>query len=144
MLHQVPQGGACGTHRCAPQRRITRIPRSPTGTPTAVDCLEGTGDAKAVIGVLEFRRNTGPRRDSRDLDVVAPRPAARSAPAAVCGPRGIPLRRTRVVTGIVPIGAPLVHVVSQVVQAEDAGLVQSDALRPGSPTLAVIGKLLGG
>src|SRR6266851_1769394 len=72
MLHQVPPGGACGTHRCPPQRRIARILRRSKGTPTAVDCLDGTGDAKAVIGVLEFRRNAGPRRDSRDLDVVAP------------------------------------------------------------------------
>src|SRR6266581_9300076 len=144
MLHQVPPGGACGTHRCAPQRSIARILRRSKGTPTAVDCLDGTGDAKAVIGVLEFRRNTGPRRDSRDLDVVAPRPATRSAPAALCSPRRIPLRRMRVVTHIVPIGAPLVHVVSQVVEAEGAGRVQSDALRPVFPTLAVIGNLLGG
>src|SRR5579864_1621604 len=69
---------------------------------------------ETVIRVLEFRRNARPRRASGYLDVVTPGAASRSAPTAALRPLRISLKTALIVIGVVPIGAPFVHVITHV------------------------------
>src|ERR1700690_2976594 len=69
---------------------------------------------------------------------MPPRSSARGLALATLGPSGIAFRRYRVIAGIVPIAAPLVDVVANIVQSEGVGCVAGDALRASLPASRII------
>src|SRR5205814_343180 len=97
------------------------------------------GDAESIIRVLELRRNAGPRRRARNLNMMAPRAAPRSLARAALWPLRISFRRMRVVPVVVPVGAPFMDVVAHVVQPVSVRLIQPHRLRPELPSFVVIG-----
>ena len=86
---------------------------------------------EAIIRVAEFGRDAAPRGAARDLDLVPPGPPARSAPRARRRPLRIVDGRNRIVSRVVPVGAPFVHVLAHVVKPETIGRGGADRL--GSP-----------
>src|SRR5271155_1649396 len=117
-----------------PNRGI--IPATAGGTPA----LHFGGDAKAVIAILKFRRDAGAGGAARDFHVMAPRSAARGFALAVVGSAWIVVGRDDVVVGIVPIAAPLMDVVANVVESEGVGGVAGDGFGSGLPARGVVGK----
>jgi len=55
----------------------------------------------------------------------------------------ISFRRVTVVAGVVPVDAPLMHVVAKVVKPVGVGRIKTDRLGPTLPTPEVVGKHLG-
>jgi len=108
--------------------------------------VQVAGDSESVVSVLEFRGNTGSRGAARDLDVVAPRSSTggltrRFQPALVRALR-IAFRRDRVIARVVPVTAPLVYVVADVVEAESVWGILRDGFGSGLPAPGIVGKRL--
>src|SRR5579864_9534470 len=107
-----------------------------------LSCL-GTGDAEAVVGVLELGRNARACSVAAYLDMVAPGTSSRSAPFPVHGALRVPLWRVPVVIRVVPVRAPFVNVVAYVVKSVGIWCVQAYWFRTILPALGIIGKRLG-
>src|SRR5437867_2456832 len=71
---------------------------------------------------------------------MPPGTAARGAPAAARRPWRIPFGRARVVALVVPVGAPFMNVVAQIVEPIGVRRIQAHRFRPVLPPLVVIGK----
>src|ERR1700680_4206047 len=69
---------------------------------------------------------------------MPPGAAARRFTAAALRPSRIALRRVLVIARVVPVCAPLVHVIAHVEQAVPVGLVETYALRTEFPARRVI------
>src|SRR5882762_584312 len=95
-------------------------------------------DAKSIVRILEFRRNAGPRRRARHLNMMAPRAAPRSLARAALWALGISLRRIAVVAVVIPVGAPFMDVVAHVVEPVCVRLVKPHRLRSQLPSFVVI------
>src|ERR1017187_3447449 len=97
--------------------------------------------AEPVVRIAEFRWDAAPRGAARNLDLVPPGASARSAPCA----RGRPLRildgRDGIVSRVVPVGAPFVHVLAYVVKAEGVGRGGAYRLGRVGPAGVVAGAL---
>src|SRR5205085_5175385 len=76
------------------------------------------GDAEAVVAVLKLRRDAAAGGDAGDLDLVSPRAAARRLALSRRRPLRVTFGRAGVVLLVVPIGAPFVYVLGDVVEAE--------------------------
>ena len=95
---------------------------------------------EAVVGVLEFWGNAGTGGAAGYFDVVAPgSTAGRLALALFRAPR-IPVRRDPVIARVIPVAAPFVDVLANIVEAEGVGGVARNRLRAGLPARGVIGK----
>src|ERR1017187_582516 len=81
---------------------------------------------KPIIRIPEFRWDAAPRGAARELDVMTPGAAARAAALAMLRAGRILLRRNGVISRVVPIGAPLMYVLTHVKQAVDVGFGLSD------------------
>ena len=92
---------------------------------------------------MEFWRDAGARGVAAHLDVMPLRAAVGGMPAAFHGPLRISVRRESVVGRVIPIGAPFVYVIADVVEPIRIWGVQADALRPGRPSIRVIGQRFG-
>ncbi len=73
---------------------------------------------------------------------MPPRAAPRSPARSALRPRRIPFRRPPVVAIVVPVRAPFMHVVADVVKPVSIWRIQAHRLRPQLPPLAVIGNHL--
>src|ERR1700722_2882218 len=104
--------------------------------------LQIAGYAKAVICIPELWRDAGARRAALHLHVMPPRSSARGLALAALGAKRIAFRRTRVVIRIVPVAAPLVEIVTNVVEAKGVSSVARNPLRASPPTCRVVGKRL--
>src|SRR5215469_15664413 len=100
--------------------------------------IAAAGQAKAVIGVFELGRDAGARRRTRHLDVVAPGTSAGGAALAARRPLRVALGRNGVVAGVVPIGAPFVDIVAEIVEAVRIRGVDADRLRPVLPARRIV------
>src|ERR1700682_816635 len=100
------------------------------------------GDAEAVIGVLEFGRDAGTGGAACDLDLMAPGTSAGSLALAELEAAWIAPGRHRIIVGIVPVAAPLMDVVANIVEAEKVGGVTGDWLRAVLPASGIIGTRL--
>jgi hypothetical protein len=74
-----------------------------------------TGDAKAVVRILKMGRNAGAGGAARDLDVMAPGTSARGSALSVLWTVRIAFRRSSVVRGRIPVTAPFVHILADIV-----------------------------
>src|SRR6266545_684427 len=81
--------------------------------------------AEAVIGIAEFGWDAAARGASRELDMVPPCAAARSA--------------ARLTRRVVPVAAPLVHVLAHVEQAVAVRLAKANGLGTVAPAVGVDG-----
>jgi len=106
--------------------------------------LEIARHAETIIGVLKFGGDAGAGGAAGDFDVVAPGASAGGFALADIrarfGAAGIAVGRGGVVVGIVPVAAPFVDVVAEVVKAEGIGGVAGDGLGSGLPASGVVGK----
>src|SRR5579863_9497409 len=91
---------------------------------------------------MEFGRDAGAGRAARNFHVMPPRSSARSLALATLGAARIALRRTRVVIRIVPVFAPLVDIVTNVVKAESVGRIVRDRFWAGLPARRIVRKRL--
>src|SRR5579864_1615168 len=102
--------------------------------------------AEPVVGILKFRRNAGTGRAARDLDVVSPRTSAgsfaRRQHRTLFRTLRIALGRTGVAVRVVPVAAPLMHVVADVVEAEAIWHIAAHSLRPVLPPDRIVGQRL--
>src|SRR5690349_22242331 len=98
------------------------------------DGLQRSCDAKPVIGILECRRDARSRRAPGYLDVVPPRSATRCATAALVRSLWIALRAALVIMSVVPVCAPLVHVVAHIEEPVRVRRAEPHALRAILPT----------
>ena len=107
-----------------------------------------TRDAEAVVGVLEFWRDAGAGGAAGDFDVVAPGSTAggfaRGLHRALFGAARVAVGRNGVVVRVVPVAAPLVDVVANIVEAEGVGGVAGDGFGAGLPASGVVGERLRG
>lgn len=69
---------------------------------------------------------------------MAPRAAARGFAQAALGPARIAVGRNGIVIRVVPVAAPLMHIVADVVKAEGIGDVMSHGLGAVLPALSVV------
>jgi len=101
-------------------------------------------DSKAIIRILEFWRNAGASRAARDFDVMAPRASARRLARRLHWAHGrsarVPLWRNRVIIRVVPIAAPFVDVVADVVKSECIRRVTSHRFGTIQPARRVVGQ----
>src|SRR5580692_12127694 len=104
--------------------------------------LQIAGYSKAVICIVEIWRDAGARRAARHFHMMPPRSSARSLALAARRAAWIALGRTRVVIRIVPVAAPLVEIVANVVKAKSVGGVACNPLRTRLPARRVVGKRL--
>src|ERR1019366_10658115 len=86
-----------------------------------------------VIRIPELRWNAAPRRAPRKLDMMPPRPAARRPSNPPRRPLRILALRHRVVPRVVPIRAPLMHVLAHVEESVAVRLERRHRLRPLLP-----------
>ena len=89
------------------------------------------GHAEAVVRAAEFGWDAAARGAAGNFDLVAPSASARSAARASRRSLRIVDRRHRVVSRVVPVGAPFVHVLAHIVKPETIG--RGGAHRLGSP-----------
>ena len=82
-----------------------------------------TRHAESIIGVMKFRRNAGAGSAPAGLDVMPPGAAARCPPFAAVRPRWVAFGRFGVIARMIPIAAPLVHVLTDIVEAERVGRI---------------------
>src|SRR5271155_1869243 len=100
--------------------------------------LQITGYSKAVIRILELGRDAGAGRAARNFHMMPPRSSARCLALAVHGTARIALRRTRIIIRIVPVAAPLVDVVTNVVKAKRIRGVACNPLRAVLPACRIV------
>src|SRR2546423_12617763 len=112
----------------------------PTAAPFSV--IQRARDSETVIRVLELRRNAGTRRRARDLNMMPPGAAPRSLAGAPLWPQRISFRRAPVVAVVVPIRAPFMDVVAEVVEPVSVRRIQTHRLRSQLPPFVVIGNHL--
>src|ERR1700740_1507009 len=103
-------------------------------------------EAEPVGGVVEVGRDAGAGGAAGNFDVMTPRSPTGGFAFADRGRKfgaaWIALRRSSVVVGIVPVAAPLVNVVADVIEAEGVGGVAGDGLGAGLPAGGVVGERL--
>src|SRR5438128_11893456 len=104
------------------------------------EALAYAGYAEAVVRVVKVGRDAGASGAAGHLDVMAPGASAGRAALACFRARRIAVRRKSVVIGLVPITAPFMHVLADVMQAERIGRVLSHWLGAGLQALFVIGQ----
>src|SRR6516225_6111759 len=92
-----------------------------------------TCDSKPIVGILKLRRDARSSRAAGYFDVMSPRTTARGLTdrlhRTLLRPLRIPLGRDCVVIRVIPVAAPLVHIVANVVQTECVWSVLRDRLR---------------
>src|SRR5579863_3960702 len=132
--------GLARTFKNNPTAALSCLKKGATARETPA--LQIAGYAKAVVGVLEFRRDTGTRRAAGDFHVMPPRPSTRRFALPASWAARIPLGRTRVIIRIVPVTAPFVDIVTNVVNAEGVGSVARDRLRASLPARCIVRKRL--
>ena len=101
-----------------------------------------TCDSKPIIGILKFRWNARSRRAASYFDVMPPGAPARG-PAhrlhrTLLRPLRIPLWRISVEIRVVPIAAPLVHVIANVVKSERIWIILRNRFGPVLPPCSVV------
>src|ERR1019366_908982 len=110
------------------------------GTPA----LRVASYAEAVVGVVEFWRDAGTGATAGHFDLVAPGASAGGLALrlhrGLIGAARVAFGRDGVVVGVVPVAAPFMDVVANVVQAESVGGVASDRLGAGLPACGVVGE----
>lgn len=102
----------------------------------------GTCNAEAVVCIFKFWRNAGSSSGACHLNLMAPGAAARCFAIAGLRAARISLRRIRVISGLVPVGAPLMHVVTEIVESIRIRWVKAHLLRPIFPSRGIIGNLI--
>src|SRR4051812_43123244 len=102
-----------------------------------------TGEAEAVVGVVELGWDAGAGGAFRDFDVVAPGASAGGAAGARSGAGGILFGGVSIVVGREPVAAPLVNVLAQFVEAIDVGRRLADGFGSGEPAFGVLRAGLG-
>src|SRR5215469_484187 len=114
---------------------VERRARGALATTGGTTALQRTGHAEAVVGILEFRGDAGTRGTTRDLDVMAPRASAGRFALrlhrALVGALRVPLGRNGVVVRVIPVAAPFVDVVADVVEAECVRSIAGDRFGSG-------------
>ena len=117
---------------------------SPLATAGGTPALRITRYSETVVGVLEFWGDAGAGAAAGYFDVVAPGASAGGFAwrlhRALFGAARITFRRDGVVVGIVPVAAPFVDVVANVVETEGVGGVTCYRLGTGLPAGGVVGK----
>src|SRR5438874_5574945 len=108
----------------------------------ATSGCQTAGNTKAIVCVLELRRNAGTRCVAAHFDVVPPGAAARRAPFTVGWPLRITLGRIAVVSRVVPVRAPFVDIVSHIIETVRIGSIQAYRLRPAHPAVRIVGERL--
>lgn len=94
--------------------------------------------SKAIVAVLELGRDAAASRDASDLDLMPPRPAPGSAPRSRCWTLRIARRRIQIVMLVIPIRAPLVNILRDVVKPKAVRRALPDSLGSIQPKLRVI------
>jgi hypothetical protein len=104
--------------------------------------LEIAGYAESVVGVLEIWRDAGAGGAASDFNVMAPRSSAGGFALrlhrALLRAARVALGRDCVVVGVVPVAAPLVNVVADIVKAERVRGVSGDRFRAGLPARGIV------
>src|SRR5439155_8317040 len=100
--------------------------------------LDTARDPKAVVRILELRRNTGTRSATRHFDVVPPGASARGAASARFRSTWISFWRDCVVIRFIPITAPFVYVFTDVIKTESIRRVAGNRLRASLPSFFII------
>ena len=104
------------------------------------------GDSKTVVGILKFWRDAGAGGAAGDFNVVAPGSSAggfaRRLHRALFGAARIVLGRGGVVVRVVPVAAPFVDIVANIVKAEGVGSVAGDGLGASLPARGIVGERL--
>src|SRR5579862_3469223 len=100
------------------------------------------GYSESVVGVLEFWRDAGAGRAAGYFNVVSPGASARGFAGwlhrALLGTLRVAFWRDRIVIRVVPIAAPFVQVVADVIQAERVRSVLRDSFWSGLPAGRVV------
>ena len=100
--------------------------------------LQAHRTTKPVVTVFEFRRDAASRGHASDLDLVPPGPASRGSPRSSRWTLRIARGRVRIVTLVVPVRAPLVNVLRNVVKPKSIRLPQTNSLGSVQPELKVV------
>src|SRR5258708_2974343 len=99
----------------------------------AETALKTARDSKAIVGILEFRRDARSGGAAGHFDLVAPGSAAgglaHGLHRTLLRAARVALRRKGVIIRVVPVAAPFVNVVANIVQAECVGSVAGDWFR---------------
>src|SRR5271170_5461915 len=111
--------------------------------PAETPALLVAGYAEAVVGVLEAWRDAGAGRAAGDADVMAPGSASRAAARAFRRAARIFLPVLGIVSRVVPIGAPLVNVLTHFVEAVGIRIRSLDGIGAVNPAQMVIEQRLG-
>src|SRR5439155_17134599 len=80
--------------------------------------LDTARDPKAVVRILELRRNAGTRSATRHFDAVPPGAPARGAASALFRSTWISFWRDCVVIRFIPINSPFVYVFTDFIKTE--------------------------
>src|SRR5215469_4185922 len=103
-------------------------------------CLPVAGETKSVVGVLKLGGNAGAGGAACDFDVMAPGASTGGFTVARVRAGWVALGRDRIIVRLVPVAAPLVHVLADVVKAEGVGRVTGDPIGSVLPACGVVGK----
>src|SRR5580693_7253660 len=95
---------------------------------------------ESVVCILELWRNAGAGSATSDFDVVTPGTSARSAALAAVGTSRIALNRGHVIIVPIPITAPFMHILADVVESERIGQGPPDRFGTSLPALAIVGQ----
>src|SRR5258708_7623765 len=108
----------------------------------AFSARQGPRDSETIVRVLKLRWDARTRRRARHLNMMPPRAAPRSPAAAALRPERILLRRAPVVAVVVPVGAPFMDVVAEIVKPVSIRRIQPHRLWSQLPPLRIIGNHL--
>src|SRR5262249_31386970 len=104
--------------------------------------LQITCDSESVVGVLELRWDTRSGAAAGYFDVVTPRASARRFASRLnrrlIRAWRISLGRDRIVVWVVPVAAPFVDVIADLIQTECIGGILCDRFGPGPPAGSVV------
>src|SRR5262245_22287431 len=94
--------------------------------------------SEPVVGIAELRWQAAPGGTSTSFDPVSPSPTTRRAPGDLLVVDWILLSSSLIKVGLVPVQAPLVHIVSQIINAIRIGLAKCYAMRTTFPSRSVV------
>jgi hypothetical protein len=86
-----------------------------------------------------LRRETRPGRAAGDFDVMPPGTTAGGPPLAAFWPARIAFLGDRIIISLIPITAPFVHILTNVIKPERVRRILGYGFRPILPAFAVIG-----
>src|ERR1700730_1160001 len=109
---------------------------------TALVALNVAGKAEAVVGVLKIWRNAGTGGAPRYFDVVSPGSTTGGLAFGLVWAARVALRRHSVIIRVVPVAAPFVDVVANIVKAKGVGGIAAHRLGTGLPASGVVGERL--